>query len=74
MTKANPVIFSLIRGHAHTGLVFLQCLFAVLLIASCGGGAETETQPQGNIPTASGYNGLPPATDDIQAFRIELIA
>ncbi len=72
MTKLSLVIFGLIRGHAHTGSVFLQCLLAVVLIASCGGGAETETQPQGNIPALSGYNGLPPATDDIQAFRIEL--
>jgi len=43
-----------------------------LLIAGCGGGANTEALPAVNLPQASNYTGPAPATDDVQAFMLSL--
>ena len=74
MTNSYSVISGLMRGPAQTGLRIIQAVIATALIASCGGGAETETQPRPANSGSSGntYGGPAPATDDIQAFRIEL--
>ncbi|HKQ84144.1 MAG TPA: LamG domain-containing protein [Steroidobacteraceae bacterium] len=46
---------------------------SVLLLAACGGGAETSENPVTDAPTGgSSYNGPPPATGDIQAFKVSL--
>jgi len=52
--------------------VLIQALALAMVLASCGGGAETEALPQTVIPPQSGYNGPAPLTPDIQAFRIAL--
>ena len=44
----------------------------LLIIAGCGGGADTEALPQLNLPTATNYTGPAPATADVQAFMINL--
>jgi hypothetical protein len=43
-----------------------------LSLAGCGGGAATEANPVTAPPTGPTYNGPPPATADVQAFRINL--
>ncbi len=46
---------------------------AVALISACsGGGADTEENPVDTAPPASSYSGPPPATDDVQSFKINL--
>ncbi len=46
-------------------------LLATVALAGCGGGASTEENPITTGPTAGPtYSGPPPATADIQAFRI----
>lgn len=47
-------------------------LLAMTLLAGCGGGAETTTNPAQRQTSASNYEGPDPATDDVQAFRINL--
>src|SRR5687768_17326084 len=67
MTRTDPIrSFSLSRNIA------VACL-ALWITAGCGGGAKTEQNPVTSGPNApSSYNGPPPATADIQAFKINL--
>jgi hypothetical protein len=46
--------------------------FAATVLAACGGGAPTQENPNTTPPTQPAYNGPPPATADVQAFRINL--
>ncbi len=50
----------------------LVALLITLLLAGCGGGADTESLPQLNLPTTTNYTGPPPATADVQSFMINL--
>lgn len=52
-------------------LVFIAGLAAIGLTA-CGGGAETTDNPVTSITPISTYNGPPPVTDDVQAFKLNL--
>src|ERR1043165_4599375 len=46
-------------------------LLAVAVLSGCGGGAATTENPVTTPPTSGPtYSGPPPATADIQAFRI----
>ncbi len=47
-------------------------LAAVLLLAGCGGGAKTVENPVTSGGTPAAYSGPPPATADIQAFKINV--
>lgn len=48
-------------------------LAGAALIAGCGGGAETTSLPQTQLPGGGAtYNGPTPATADVQAFMVEL--
>jgi hypothetical protein len=42
------------------------------VLAGCGGGAGTEQNPDTGGGTPSNYNGPPPATADVQAFKINV--
>ena len=46
-------------------------LLAVLLTA-CGGGASTQSLPDTSGPASLDYTGPPPATADVQAFRVNV--
>src|SRR5688500_5366902 len=50
----------------------LAALLGALLLSGCSGGASTTQNPVTQGPEAGGlpYNGPPPATADIQSFRI----
>jgi mono/diheme cytochrome c family protein len=50
----------------------LGAALLALGLAGCGGGASTEANPVTTPPNAPTYNGPPPATADVQAFRINL--
>ena len=43
-----------------------------LVIAGCGGGADTQTLPALNLPQVSNYTGPAPATADVQSFMLNL--
>ena len=46
---------------------------AMMTLAACaGGGADTEINPATGQPGASTYTGPPPATADVQSFKINL--
>lgn len=60
----------------RTGRLFagIMTMLAAASLAGCGGGAETVALPPapGGGPGGSNYNGPPPATADVQSFRINL--
>lgn len=41
-------------------------------LAACGGGAETQSLPDTRTPLAAKYLGPPPATSDVQAFKLNV--
>ncbi len=45
---------------------------ATLLLAGCGGGAQTNANPVTSGGTPAAYSGPPPATADVQAFKINV--
>jgi hypothetical protein len=45
---------------------------AMLLLAGCGGGAKTVENPVTSGGTPAAYSGPPPATADVQAFKVNL--
>ena len=59
-------------ARSHPWLIGLLVLLLALSLAGCGGGAATEANPNTAPPSGPTYNGPPPATADVQAFRINL--
>jgi hypothetical protein len=51
--------------------VFLASLLG-LLVAACGGGAPVQENPLITAPPAAGYSGPPPASQDVQAFKLNV--
>ncbi|MBT8097054.1 MAG: LamG domain-containing protein [Woeseia sp.] len=45
---------------------------ATFLLASCGGGAPTTENPITGVTPPASYQGPPPATEDIQAFKLNV--
>jgi cytochrome c553 len=43
-----------------------------MLAAGCGGGAPTQQNPVTSAPGPAGYQGPPPASQDVQAFKINV--
>jgi hypothetical protein len=60
------------RARIHPWAIGLLVLLFALGLAGCGGGASTEENPNTAPPNGPTYNGPPPATADVQAFRINL--
>ncbi|MDH4260313.1 MAG: hypothetical protein OEW16_08425, partial [Gammaproteobacteria bacterium] len=44
----------------------------VWLVAGCGGGAATTQNPVVSPPPPVGYTGPPPASQDVQAFKLNV--
>ncbi len=59
-------------ARSHPWAIGLLVLLLALSLAGCGGGASTEANPVTAPPNGPTYNGPPPATADVQAFRINL--
>ncbi|HET8690589.1 MAG TPA: hypothetical protein VFM30_00505, partial [Steroidobacteraceae bacterium] len=54
---------------------FLNALapaFLLLALAGCGGGASTTENPPTAPPPPAGYTGPPPASQDVQAFKLNV--
>ena len=68
MTKARGIAMT--PAARQLRLVFAG--FVTLAIAACGGGAPTTDNPITNVPPPSAYNGPPPATADVQAFKLNV--
>ncbi len=62
------------RMQAHSCLANVVVVALTMLVTACGSGsgAQTQTNPQTAPPTVSNYNGPPPATDDVQRFKINV--
>ncbi|MGH8244083.1 MAG: LamG domain-containing protein, partial [Steroidobacteraceae bacterium] len=50
----------------------LSAALAVLALAGCGGGASTTENPATTPPPPAGYTGPPPASQDVQAFKLNV--
>jgi hypothetical protein len=50
----------------------LSSAVAMLALAGCGGGASTEENPATTPPPPAGYTGPPPASQDVQAFKLNV--
>jgi hypothetical protein len=60
---------------AHTRATLLRILavgLVVMLIAGCGGGADTVANPAGPGGAPPSYTGPAPATADVQAFKLNV--
>lgn len=53
-------------------LTALSPVLAMLALAGCGGGASTTENPPTTPPPPAGYTGPPPASQDVQAFKLNL--
>jgi hypothetical protein len=60
-----------IRSLGRTRVVLAIGALA-LLAAGCGGGAPTQQNPVTSAPGPAGYQGPPPASQDVQAFKINV--
>ncbi|MDZ7645067.1 MAG: hypothetical protein U5K76_13140 [Woeseiaceae bacterium] len=45
---------------------------AAVLLGACGGGAPTTENPVTSVTPPAAYQGPPPATDDIQSFKLNV--
>ncbi|MFQ5983453.1 MAG: LamG domain-containing protein, partial [Woeseiaceae bacterium] len=68
MTKARGIAMTPVTRKIRLGFAGLS----VLAIAACGGGAPTTQNPITNPPPPSTYNGPPPATAEVQAFKLNV--
>ena len=60
-------------GFRFRGLLLVLAAALVSGLTGCGGGAETIALPvTGNDVTVANYNGPPPATADVQSFKLNL--
>ncbi len=50
----------------------LAPVLCALALAGCGGGASTTENPVTQPPTPAGYQGPPPASQDVQAFKLNV--
>ncbi len=50
----------------------LAPVLALLALAGCGGGASTDENPATTPPPPAGYTGPPPASQDVQAFKLNV--
>lgn len=56
----------------NANAIALATLAALVLLAGCGGGAQTTENPITGAPPTSSYSGPPPATEDVQAFKLNV--
>jgi hypothetical protein len=55
-----------------SGLARVTTAIAALVLAGCGGGADTTENPITGVAPPATYSGPPPATDDVQSFKLNL--
>jgi hypothetical protein len=53
-------------------LAALSPVLALVALAGCGGGAATDENPATTPPPPAGYTGPPPASQDVQAFKLNV--
>jgi len=53
-------------------LTALSPVLAALALAACGGGAATTENPATTPPPPAGYAGPPPASQDVQAYKLNV--
>jgi len=76
MTRAIRI--AVVQTPTSTGRVkrllrlFLVAGVSSVVLAACGGGAQTTENPVTSVTPPSTYNGPPPQTEDIQAFKLNV--
>src|SRR5688500_20364116 len=53
-------------------LAALSPVLALVALAGCGGGAAPDENPATTPPPPAGYSGPPPASQDVQAFKLNV--
>lgn len=69
-TAATPACHADTSGTRKLRLMLAS--LGALILAACGGGAPTTENPITNVTPPSTYNGPPPATADVQAFKLNV--
>ncbi|HLT92246.1 MAG TPA: LamG domain-containing protein [Woeseiaceae bacterium] len=59
-------------GYRGLTALRLSLAFAAAVVAGCGGGAGTTENPVSGVTPPSSYNGPPPATADVQSFKLNV--
>jgi hypothetical protein len=74
MIKATAIALSrMFAGQTACALrLVLAAALSGLVLAACGGGAQTTENPITSVTPPSTYNGPPPQTADIQAFKLNV--
>lgn len=58
--------------NTRSAVVRVCLLAAAAIVAGCGGGAGTTENPASGVTPPTGYDGPPPATSDVQSFKLNL--
>ena len=72
MTYYANVIACLFRGSQRAIFHVAQLAVVAAVLTACGGGAETETQPNTSFRPEISYSGPAPEFPDVQTFRVSL--
>ena len=73
MKNATGIAFALALKERSAALrAALIAGLSGVLLAACGGGAETTDNPITSITPPANYTGPPPATADVQAFKLNV--
>ena len=75
MSKSKGTVMAYVADFSHAvsaACIRLPGLAALALLAGCGGGAPTTDNPITGTPPSSSYSGPPPATEDVQSFKLNV--
>jgi hypothetical protein len=73
MKNARGIAMDFVQSMNQVRLLKLLVTIALsATLSACGGGAQTTTNPITSVTPPSTYNGPPPATADVQAFKLNV--
>ena len=76
MNKANRIAVAqaqvIVKRSVRAIRLIMVAGLSAIVLAACGGGAQTTDNPVTSITPTSTYNGPPPQTADVQAFKLSV--